>query len=221
MNSELKLNERKKLEKAYDSHPMWYDIRGFFILTFSYNDTLWGQVSFFCKNLSQNHLEAAIGTGTLTSIMNLWNRWVLRKGSIKGIGFDYSAYMLSGAQHKFSSSFQLVQADIRYLNFENDQFDSVNLANSLHCLPDIDKALSELFRVLKKDRFFYTNVLLYPNTDTFFGRVADSINKWGIKKGILVTPYHEEDIIKKLNQAGFQLIEKYKSGNSLNLILRK
>ncbi len=48
-----------KIEKAYDSPPLWYDIRGFFVLTFAYRSTLWAQIALFGNNIGPRHLEGA------------------------------------------------------------------------------------------------------------------------------------------------------------------
>src|SRR5207253_7871264 len=37
---------REEIAAAYSSPPLWYDIRGFFILTFAYNSTLPRQLRF-------------------------------------------------------------------------------------------------------------------------------------------------------------------------------
>ena len=41
---------RDEIAEAYSSEPWWYDIRGFFILTFAYNSTI---------NTSRNRISAS------------------------------------------------------------------------------------------------------------------------------------------------------------------
>lgn len=223
MNSmDKNIDDLLKVQTAYDSPPWWYDIRGFFILTLTYNDTLWNQISFFSKNLSNKHLEAAIGTGTLVKMISLWKVWFMRTGPLQGVGFDYSPAMLEGAKKKLSTdTFQVLVADVGNLSYPNNTFESINLANSLHCLPDVDQALVELHRVLKTGHYLYTNVLLYPDQKSFWGRISHSINTWGIRKGILITPYTEEEILNHVTKAGFKIEKKFRAGNSLNMILKK
>src|SRR5262245_15770479 len=87
----------EKSERAYSSPTWWYDLRGCFILTLSYRGTLWSQVAFFEKNISENHLEVGIGTGTLFCII-LWFRSLCRRGLGRVVGIDSSARMLEGAR---------------------------------------------------------------------------------------------------------------------------
>ena len=42
---------RDEIAAAYKSAPWWYDVRGFFILTFAYNSTLTPQLRFFGPQL--------------------------------------------------------------------------------------------------------------------------------------------------------------------------
>ncbi len=222
MKSNLNGEKLLKIAKAYESPTWWYDLRGFFILTFSYNDFLWNQMLFFRKNLQGHHLEAAIGTGTLAKLTDLWNHYILGNPLMTGIGFDYSSDMLEGAKNKFASpNFTLQIADASHLPFLNNSFDSINLANALHCIPEVDLALKEMYRVLKPECYFFTNVLIYPDKSSFFGKIADGICTWGIRKGILVTPYNIEDITEIMKKVGFVVIERFSVGNNLYLIAKK
>lgn len=217
--SSEKLN---KLSKAYASPTWWYDVRGFFILKLSYNDSLLKQVAFFAKNTHGHHMEAAVGTGTLTMMIDMYNRFIRRKGRMKGIGFDYSVDMLSGAKTKLQNShFEIIWADAADLKFDEGTFDSINLANALHCLPELEKSLKEFYRVLKSGGTFYSNVLLFPDEKKFLGRIAHRICDWGMKKGILYTPYNKEDILQRMTEAGFKIQEASRSGNSLNIVAMK
>ena len=48
---------RDEIALAYKSEPWWYDLRGFFILTFAYNSTLPSQLRFFGPNYGPRHME--------------------------------------------------------------------------------------------------------------------------------------------------------------------
>ncbi|MBN8537772.1 MAG: methyltransferase domain-containing protein [Deltaproteobacteria bacterium] len=212
----------KKIRKAYDSPPWWYDIRGFFILKLSYNDSLIQQIRFFGQNTGGSHLEAAIGTGTLAKMIYLYNVYIQRKPKWHGYGFDYSDEMLEGSRQKFKDTgFEMVLADVGKLPFENGQFSTINVANALHCFPELDQAIKELYRVLSRDGSLYVNVILYPNEKTFFGHIAKRISDWGMKKGILYRPYYQDEIIDAFKNQNFTIVSAQRSGNSLNLILDK
>jgi hypothetical protein len=63
---------RDEIAEAYSSEPWWYDLRGFFILTFAYNSTIGTQMRFFGPNFGPDHLEVACGTGTLLEMVLNW-----------------------------------------------------------------------------------------------------------------------------------------------------
>ncbi len=211
-----------KIERAYDSQPWWYDVRGFFILTFAYRSTLWAQVRLFGGNIAAYHLEAAIGTGTLFSIILRWRRM---KGlpESRVVGFDYAEPMLAGARKRFSKcgNMTLLRADVAKLDFPDHVFDSANIANAVHCFPEVDVALAEILRVLKPGATLAMNVLLYPRGPAPLRWIAKRIDEWGIRKGILVTPYEKDDIRSRILGAGFEILEERETGNTYNVIARK
>src|SRR5580765_303994 len=141
---------RDEIAAAYASPPWWYDVRGFFILTFAYNSTLPRQMRFFGRNIGPRHLEVACGTGTLLEIVLRWRRWKgLPSSQISGV--DYAETMLAGARHRFAKTpgIELRHADVAALPYGDGQFDSVNIANAVHCFPDVDGGLRDVLRVLK------------------------------------------------------------------------
>ena len=216
------IEKLSKIKKAYDSPTWWYDIRGFFILKLAYQDSLISQIRFFGRNTHGHHLEAAIGTGTLTQMIYWYNVYIQRKPKWKGFGFDYSEEMLEGSKQKFKGTgFETILADVGQLPFKENEFDTINVANALHCFPDVSLALSELHRVLKIGGSIFINVILYPNILSFRGRIAQRLMAWGMRKGILYRPYYEEEVIKELIGRGFKISYQQKSGNRLNIIAEK
>lgn len=212
----------EKIDKAYDSPPWWYDLRGFGILTFSYRSTLMRQVRFFGRNIEGRHLESAIGSGTLFGMILRWRRWKgLPKAQI--VGFDYADAMLAGARKRFAGEAQvrLLRADAGKLEFPDASFDSVNIANAVHCFPDVDAALRECCRVLKPGGKAAMNVLLFPRGIAPLRALAARINAWGMRKGILETPYAQADIEARVKAAGFEIVSNEVSGNALMLVARK
>jgi len=213
---------RDEIAQAYRSEPWWYDVRGFFILTFAYNSTLPAQLRFFGRNIGARHLEAACGTGTLLELVLRWRRW---KGlpAAQIVGIDYAESMLAGAIHRFRGqpglSFQ--HADAADLPFPADSFDTANIANSVHCFPDVAGALRGVHRVLKPGGTLAANVLLVPRGQGPLARIANAINDWGMRKGILYRPYQADEVRQLMQEAGFETVSDEVSGNCLNLLVRK
>jgi ubiquinone/menaquinone biosynthesis C-methylase UbiE len=211
-----------KVAKAYSSEPWWYDLRGFFILTFAYRSTLPAQLRLFGRNFGANHLELACGTGTLLDLVLKWRRWK-RLPAVHITGVDYADRMLAGARHRFRgrSGMEFLHGDAGALTFANDTFDTVNIANSVHCLPDVDAGLRETLRVLKPGGTLAANVLLYPGGPPPLRAIAERINAWGARKGILNTPYTAADIHARLVAAGFDIVSERVSGNCYEVLARK
>jgi ubiquinone/menaquinone biosynthesis C-methylase UbiE len=213
---------RDEIARAYKSEPWWYDVRGFFILTFAYNDTLWRQLRLFGPNFGQRHLEVACGTGTLLDLILRWRRWKnLPKVSI--VGIDYAEPMLAGARHRFAGKrgLEFLHADVAEMPFDTASFDTANIANAVHCFPDVDGGLRDVHRVLKPGGTLAANVLLYPRGIWPFRGIAERINRWGMRKGILYTPYEQADIRQRIQRAGFEILTEEVSGNCCNVLARK
>ncbi len=218
-----KVKTHDEIAQAYKSEPWWYDLRGFFILKLSYRAGLFEQVRFFGGNLGPKHLEVAIGSGTFFDLI-LGYRKLKRLGRIDVTGIDYAQSMLAGAIKRFSGKIdiELFLVDVAQMNFRSDSFDSINIANAIHCFPDVDGALQQAYRVLKPGGKLAANVLLYPRSGgKFFKNIAQRINDWGMRKGILFTPYEKEDIRQRFLKTGFTIDLEEIRGNCFNLVLRK
>lgn len=213
---------RDEIAAAYRSEPWWYDVRGFFILTFAYNSTLPAQLRFFGRNMGATHLEVACGTGTLLELVLRWRRWH-RLPAAQITGVDYAESMLAGAMHRFRGQpgLTFMHADAANLPLDDASFDTANIANSVHCFPDVAGALRGVWRVLRPNGTLAANVLLNPRGDGVLARIARSINDWGMRKGILFRPYDADEVRALVRAAGFEIVADEVSGNCLNLLARK
>lgn len=201
---------------AYNSPSWWYDIRGFFILKFAYRDSLWRQVRFFAKNISENHLEAAIGTGSLCLMFLIFRKIFVRTKLLRFVGVDYAPEMLKGSKRIIrGSNIKLELEDLTKMKFFDNSFQSVNLPNSFHTIKDIEPAISEIHRVLQQNGTFCMNVLLTPEPMNFFNGLSFKINKWGQKRGILNRAYDKEEVIHILEKFNFTIKSLFRHNNSL------
>lgn len=213
---------RDEIAEAYSSEPWWYDIRGFFILTFAYNSTIGTQMRFFGPNFGPQHLEVACGTGTLLEMVLSWRR---RRSlpDVEVTGIDYAPSMLAGAKKRFAKNphVHLQHADAAALPFPDNHFDTANIANSIHCFPTVDGALRDILRVLKPGGTLAANVLLYPRGFAPLRAIAQGINDWGMRKGILYSPFEQSAIREKILAAGYEIAKEFTSGNTWNVVARK
>ncbi len=146
-----------------------------------------------------------------------------RLPAVNVVGVDYAESMLAGAQRRFAGrkDIELRHADVAALPYPSDSFDTVNIANAVHCFPDVDGALKDIRRVMKPGGTVAANVLLYPRTMWPFNAIADRIDRWGMRKGILVTPYQVDEIRGRLVRAGFELTSETVFGNCYEVTARK
>jgi hypothetical protein len=75
--------------------------------------------------------------------------------------------------------------------------------------------------VLKPGGTLAANVLLYPRGPGPLKGIAERINRWGIRKGILYTPYQRDDIRRHFLDAGFEVSSEAVSGNCYNILVRR
>ena len=208
---------------AYRDPSWWYDLRGFFILMGSYQVMIWTHLNFFAKNLGQRHLEAAIGSGTFMGLTLLTQRVKGGKLPEEVIGIDYAERMLAGAKKLFRGSkrVKLVQADLSQIEYPDAYFDSVNIAHSFHAFPNPEKVLIELHRVMKPQAKLYVDVLVHPRGNVLKKKLANWINRYALRKGILARLCDVDATKAQFEACKFDVVEGYIVGNTYHLIAQK
>ena len=216
------MEQKISIDDAYSSEPWWYDIRGFLILTFAYQSTLPAQIRLFSRNMGPHHLEVAVGSGTLLKIILDWRK-LTGAAEVQITAFDYAQKMLLGARKRFAKTknIELLRADAARLHFADNTFDTANIANAIHSFPEVLLSLKEIFRVLKRGGTLAGNCLLYPKGSSPLARIANRINSWGMKKGILHRPYTSEEIKSMLELCGFKITWDQVTRNSYDFIAQK
>ena len=144
------LSKKKQVEEMFDNISSNYDFLNHF-LSFGI-DNIWRNKTI--KIVSQNQpkliLDVATGTGDLAFAAQK------KINPNKIIGLDLSNGMLEVGRAKINKrnlndKLEFIQGDSENLPFDNDYFDSVMVSFGVRNFENLNKGLSEIFRVLKKD----------------------------------------------------------------------
>ena len=157
-------------------------------------------------NRNMTVLELACGTGLLS---------VQLAGSVKLLeATDFSEDMIRQAKKKaYSSRLHFSVQDATSLPYANETFDAVVISNALHIMPEPEKALDEIGRVLKQD-----GILIAPTftaAGSVFGRLKIRLMELsGFKVFHKWTP---GGYLNFLNESGFTITKSEIFGGSLTL----
>ena len=128
-------------------------------------------------------LDVPIGTAVFTH----QKYSLLKQAHI--VGLDYSPQMLEITRARYNGkiphNLELVQGDVGALPFEDASFDAVLSMNGIHVFPDKERALSEMYRVLKPGGIFFGCLYvkgMRPVADWFARNILE-------KKGFFMPPY--------------------------------
>lgn len=142
-------------------------------------------------------LELGSGRG------ELWNYYFEDDG-LQGLEMDitlsdFSEAMVDCIRRKFlGRKLSVAKIDITDIPFEENSFDLVIANSMLYHVRDIELALSEVRRVLKKDGLFYCSTL---GTDGMTGYLYRALDELGI-------PYSHGSHLSFTLQNGMQLLKK-------------
>jgi ubiquinone/menaquinone biosynthesis C-methylase UbiE len=214
--------DAEKVARAYSSPNWWYDLRGFLILHLSYRDGLVPLVNFFASNGSARHLEIAVGSGSFLELVMVCRK-LQRRPALRGVAMDYAPSMLSGAVRRLKREhgWTVERADAAHLPYASESFETANIANALHSIPDAAGAVAEVYRVLRPGGTLAVNVVLVPRGGKISRWIADRIARWGMRKGILVRPYEENEIRQLFVSRGFEVLKTRIRGNDYCLLAQK
>ncbi|MFX1566670.1 MAG: class I SAM-dependent methyltransferase [Promethearchaeota archaeon] len=104
------------------------------------------EIAYHLKTISGGDvLDVATGKGdfieTLMKTLKAYSRFV---------GIDINQDDLAKAREKFQNhAVRFLEMDATHLDFEDESFDTVSIANSLHHLDDVSTVLAEMKRILK------------------------------------------------------------------------
>lgn len=182
-------------KKFWDDWAIRYDL-----LHFSESSSYNKIADNICLGLHEGDsvLEVACGTGLLSEK-------VIKKSKVKinYIATDFSEKMISLAQKKKIDAEFLVM-DARDLTFKSGSFDTIIISNALHIVPDANKVLSEINRVLKDNGALFVSNFLVPTT--LVEQIAVSVFK--ILGYRVFNKLDLDTCIELINNSGFTITKK-------------
>ncbi len=124
-------------------------------------------------------------------------------------GVDLSSKMVEKAQSNFrgKDNFHFLQANSESIPLEDDFFDTVICTNSFHHYLHPDKALSEMYRLLKRGGKLY---VLDPTADTWMIKLVDKIIKLAEPEHVKI--YSTKEFQRLFQEAGL----KYMASKAIN-----
>ncbi len=139
-------------------------------------------------------LEIGCGTGQLT--------FLLADKVDKLIATDFSENMISICKkNNECKNVKFKVEDAHDLTFSDDKFDAVVIANVMHIVPNSDKVLSEIKRVLKKDGILFAPIFT-TDTSKFNFRIW-FLEKIGFK---VYKKFSDKQYIKYMGNNGIKII---------------
>ena len=163
-NSSLK--KKEQVEQMFDTISGNYDDLNRVISLGA--DTKWRKkvVKMVADRNPESILDIATGTGDLAI------KFATATQAKRIIGLDISEGMLNMAKKKISGSeisekLIFVQGDSEALDFEDNLFDVVTVSFGIRNFENLEKGLSEIYRVLKKNGFFVILETSVPTKSPF------------------------------------------------------
>ena len=208
------LNKKEQVEQMFDTISSNYDDLNRIISLGT--DTKWRKkvVKMVADAKPESILDIATGTGDLAI------KFASATQAKKIIGLDISEGMLRMAKQKvsgkeISEKLLFVQGDSECLDFEDNLFDVVTVSFGIRNFENLDKGLSEIYRVLKKNGLFVILETSVPTKSPFkqgyhfySGRILPLIGKLFSKDKVAYSYLSESASL-------------FPFGDELNNILRK
>jgi ubiquinone/menaquinone biosynthesis C-methylase UbiE len=151
-----------------------------------------------------NVLELACGTGQLTfRLAESAGRWEAT---------DFSERMVAEAvKHPHSQNLRFTVRDATNLPYPDHSFDAVLIANALHIMPEPDKALYEIRRVLKPGGILMAPTFIW-GTDARQKFSAWIMQRAGFR---VFHRWSADELVRFVQQAGFTVVERVVMGGSI------
>lgn len=124
------------------------------------------------------------------------------------VGIDLSGVRIKNANQKInknpdiSSIVKFKKASATNLPFDNEKFSHGWSQATIYHVHNKDRALSEIFRVLKKGGIFVFDDLIKPKKE-----ISEDAKKYVYERLLFDTPFSFESYKDKLKEVGFEIVE--------------
>ena len=182
------MNKRFEMGKAYEIKILWDEIR--------HEELISAVLEMSTPHSGKNILDMGCGTGGMPHYIHDMNYI---------IGTDISDVAIKQAKETFKDNPQKMfkQMDAQNLTFRNEEFDIVFAKEVIEHLPDVQKAIKEIYRVLKPGGLF---VLTSPNRGSLHLQVNKILGYKDFKCSYdHIKEYTYEETVKILEDAGFTI----------------
>jgi len=155
-------------------------------------------------NNVSNVLEVGCGIGFLASYLSKEYKW-----NVTGIDLDPDQVKRAKNENKENDYLRFFEADTTDLPFEKNEFDMILSFDVLHHIPNWDKALNEISRILRLNGMYILNDLALPR----FTAIAF--------KGLLnnyMGVYSVGDIVNQLKRNNLDIL--YIERPTINILMR-
>ena len=164
-------NHRNLNKAKWDKWSGWYDDKSW--MANYLRNTQLKLISILNIRENINFLDIGCGTGfAIGEVAELTNN------NSQFYGIDISSKMIEKAKNNFSgkNNCHFFEATVESIPLKADFFDIIICVNSFHHYLNPEKALEEMFRVLKKGGRLY---ILEQTTENMIGRFVDRMMKIG------------------------------------------
>jgi ubiquinone/menaquinone biosynthesis C-methylase UbiE len=124
-------------------------------------------------------------------------------------GMDFSPKLIKSAKEnskKLRCTINFIEGDIRDMPFKEDTFDAVISAGIVEHVPETEKTIQELRRVLKRDGYLFIHVPHKISTFTLIKKIRQFLGLWnlGYEKSFTIKEF--KGLLKKNN---FEILDFY------------
>jgi len=136
-------------------------------------------------------LEVGCGIGVVASYLAEKYKW-----NVTGIDLDPEQIETAKNNYEENEYLKFLKADVAELPFGNSEYDMVLSFDVLHHIPDYDKAIEEIDRVLRPKGFYILSDLALPRCTA---RIFKNLGVFGM-----------DDIINRLKRYKFEVVYEEK-----------